>query len=156
RSRLARASQGAPELVEITHRHVCRDGDGFTMLPGFQSFQHIERGALLATDASGEIRATDDRILLMPRYQPQGEDGFFLARRVHPAWLGVSAVLRRTPLPRWLTRLPGVTARGGGAVDVDPRVARVLVRELMHLAGYRLKHSDATRLTFTTRIEREG
>jgi succinylglutamate desuccinylase len=50
------------------------------MLPGFRSFQRIEAGEILATDGKGEVRSPETGLLLLPLYQPQGEDGFFLVR----------------------------------------------------------------------------
>lgn len=76
------AGAGLPRAVAICHRHVIRPGDAFCMGPGFHSFQRVEQGQLLAHDRHGEIRAPLSGRLLMPLYQPQGEDGFFLAEEV--------------------------------------------------------------------------
>jgi len=69
-------------VVEITHRHVVEPGDDFEMLGGFAGFDRIEAGQIVAHDRRGPVRAPDSGLMLMPRYQPQGEDGFFLAREV--------------------------------------------------------------------------
>jgi len=42
----------------------------------------VRAGTLLARDKAGEIRAREDGIVVMPLYQGQGEDGFFLGRAV--------------------------------------------------------------------------
>jgi succinylglutamate desuccinylase len=42
----------------------------------------VAAGTLLARDDGGEIRAPFDGLLLMPLYQAQGSDGFFLGREV--------------------------------------------------------------------------
>ena len=57
------------------------------MLPGFRNFQPVEKGQLLAHSGPGlaaEVRAPWTGILIMPRYQGQGLDGYFLGRPVDP------------------------------------------------------------------------
>jgi len=80
RAALARSAQGASRIVEVRHRHVVEPGDGFEMLPGFHSFDPVVAGQVLAHDRRGPIRAPEAGVVLMPRYQGQGEDGFFVAR----------------------------------------------------------------------------
>lgn len=80
RAALARESHGSPRVYEVRHRHVVVPGDGFEMLPGFESFDPVEVGQILARDRRGPIRAPESGVILMPRYQGQGEDGFFIAR----------------------------------------------------------------------------
>ena len=50
------------------------------MEPGFANIQSIAAGTLLARDRGGEIRAHEDCLVVMPLYQGQGDDGFFLGR----------------------------------------------------------------------------
>lgn len=69
----------APMIFEICHRHVVKSGDFFVMRPGFKSFQPVHQNQVLAECDGVPIRSPADAVLLMPRYQPQGEDGFFLA-----------------------------------------------------------------------------
>jgi succinylglutamate desuccinylase len=52
------------------------------MQPDYKNFQAVEKGELLALDKHGEIRADEDGLILMPLYQKQGDDGFFLVRRI--------------------------------------------------------------------------
>ena len=73
-----------PPVVEVCHHHVIREGDEFVMEPGFTNFQPVERGQVLARDRRGPIRAAESGQILMPLYQGQGTDGFFLVRRVRP------------------------------------------------------------------------
>lgn len=82
RALLETASQGRPRCVEVVHRHVIADGDAFEMLPGFASFDPVREGQLLARDQRGDVVASREGLLLMPRYQGEGEDGFFLAREL--------------------------------------------------------------------------
>ena len=48
------------------------------MNPGYSNFQMVKKGDLLAEDKNGEIRAPNSGILLMPLYQKQGQEGFYI------------------------------------------------------------------------------
>ncbi|MFT4711063.1 MAG: putative deacylase, partial [Planctomycetota bacterium] len=106
RARLRQAAAGAPAIVEVLHRHGTHPEDGFVMAPGWVNFQPVVRNGKLATDDRGEILAPLTGRLLLPRYQAQGDDGFFLSRDVRPMWLNLSAWLRRRQLDRFLHWLP--------------------------------------------------
>lgn len=153
RARLAEAGQGLPGVIEIRHRHVCLDDDGFVMLSGFRSFQPITKGQRLAFDARGDIHAPQGGLLMLPRYQGKGEDGFFVARPVRRFWLDLSARLRRARADRLLTRLPGVSPHPDrvGAYLVDPRIARVKVTDVFHLLGFRQIRPEGGMLAFSRR-----
>lgn len=69
-------------VVEVRHRHVVEEGDDFEMLGDFVGFDPVEAGQVVARDRHGLIRTPEAGIMLMPRYQDQGEDGFFVAREV--------------------------------------------------------------------------
>ena len=88
-------NQERPRAVFVVHRHGIAHGDHFQMEPGFRNFDPVRRGDLLAHDASGEIRAPRDALLLLPLYQGEGDDGFFLAVHVTNTWLATSAIARR-------------------------------------------------------------
>jgi len=79
---LREAADTLPLLTELTYVHrIRRDGrDGFTMKPGFENFRKVSKGMPLATDNNGEILCPSDGYLLMPLYQKQGDEGFFLIR----------------------------------------------------------------------------
>lgn len=80
RELLQRLSATLPEWFEIFHIHRRKPSDEFRMLPGFRSFQPVSKGECLAWDQSGEIRSPADGMILLPLYQEQGTDGFFLIR----------------------------------------------------------------------------
>ncbi|MFA5668105.1 MAG: succinylglutamate desuccinylase/aspartoacylase family protein [Balneolaceae bacterium] len=69
-----------PHKVEYVYKHIIEDGDEFVMKSDFKNFDIIRKGDLLAEDKNGEIRALVDGYLLMPLYQKQGNDGFFIIR----------------------------------------------------------------------------
>lgn len=82
RSRLEKSRGGLPRMMEIYSRHPITPADQFKMMPGYRNIQRIRRDELLAHDRNGEVRAREDGILLMPLYQAQGEEGFFLGREI--------------------------------------------------------------------------
>jgi len=90
-----RAVTGRPRVVEIRYRHAIDERDEFRMELGFENFQPVRRGELLAHQASGAVYAGETGLILMPLYQKLGEDGFFLGREVAPFWLRLSGVLRK-------------------------------------------------------------
>ncbi|HMQ48974.1 MAG TPA: succinylglutamate desuccinylase/aspartoacylase family protein [Saprospiraceae bacterium] len=77
---LIRFSAHLPKVCDLVYRHPIAPDDAFKMQPGYQNFQAIQRGELLAHDRHGPIYAPEDGYILMPLYQAQGEDGFFLLK----------------------------------------------------------------------------
>ena len=75
-----------PKAIRADYRHRILAGDTFCMLPGFASFDYVHKGLQLAEDRHGDIRVPHDGYLLMPLYQGQGEDGFFIGH-VEPTGL---------------------------------------------------------------------
>lgn len=74
-------SRNLPESVELIYQHIIEEGDQFAMRPGFRNFQYVKKGEWLANDREGKIRAECDGYLIMPLYQDQGDDGFFVVRK---------------------------------------------------------------------------
>ncbi len=73
-------SKDLPKVAEMLKVHPVAPEDHFRMLPGFKNFQSIKAGDLLAEDRNGNIISPYDSHILMPLYQQQGEDGFFLIK----------------------------------------------------------------------------
>jgi len=96
RDRLAAAASGLPSAIEIGFVHRLQPDEEFTMLPGFQNFQPVTQGELLAHAGPGlatEVRAPWTGLLIMPRYQGQGLDGYFLGRPASPTPLDARATV---------------------------------------------------------------
>lgn len=132
-------SSGLPRMLEARARHSVSPEDGFRMRKGFKNFHPVQRGELLAGDTTGTIRAPMSGWLFMPLYQPQGEDGFFIARRASRIFMRLSKFLRPLRLHRIIHLLPGVS-RSEAEVDafvVNPKVARLLAHEVFAMLGYR-------------------
>lgn len=67
-----------PHKVEFLYKHIIEPEDRFEMRPGFKNFDRIQKGDWLANDRHGKILAQHSGYILMPLYQKQGEDGFFI------------------------------------------------------------------------------
>lgn len=132
-------AKGLPRMLEARARHSVSAEDGFRMRKGFTNFQPIQRGELLAGDASGTIRAPMTGWLFMPLYQPLGEDGFFVVRRAGRVFMRLSRLLRPLKLHKLIHLLPGVQRSEAGvdAFIVNPKVARLLAHEVFAMLGYR-------------------
>lgn len=136
---LRRQTQHLPAVMEIRRRHPVEAGDGFKMRPGFRNFQLIEAGELLADTHEGQVLAEESGRILLPLYQGQGNDGYFLGRSVSRFWLRVSYLLRRLHVHRLASWLPGVRRDPDhdACFIVDKHVARFFPLQIMHLMGFR-------------------
>jgi hypothetical protein len=108
---------------------------------------------LLARDRHGDIRAPEAGLMLMPLYQSQGTDGFFLVREVRPFWLDVATYLQRLRLEKVLPWLPGIRRHPmlPETLLVNPRIARWFVIELFHLLGFRRQRPEGEHLVVSRR-----
>jgi succinylglutamate desuccinylase len=73
-------SKNLPKVSELIMCHSITEEDQFVMIPNYKNFQRIKKGELLAYDKDGPIYAESDGLILMPLYQPQGDDGFFVIK----------------------------------------------------------------------------
>ena len=76
-------SKDLPKIAALIKVHSIGLLDDFRMLPGFNNFQPVQSGEHLANDRHGAILSPEDGLILMPLYQPQGSDGFFLIKEVN-------------------------------------------------------------------------
>ena len=79
---LGSAYRGLPRVLESTYRHPIEPRDRYRMRPGFRNFQRVRAGDVVGDDRHGEVAAPNSGRLLMPLYQEQGEDGFFVVREI--------------------------------------------------------------------------
>lgn len=70
------------KTFEIVHRHGLKNSDDFKMEPGYENFQPIKKGEVLAIQNGEEVISEWDAYIFMPLYQPQGNDGFFVVDEV--------------------------------------------------------------------------
>jgi len=71
-----------PRAVRVLHRHEIHPKDYFHMKPGFENFQRVRQGELLAEDKQGLINSPMNGFIFMPLYQNTGNDGFFIVEEV--------------------------------------------------------------------------
>ena len=71
-------SRDLPKFVQLIDSHTISAADEFKMFGNFRNFQPVRKGEILAKDRNGFIVAPQDCRILMPLYQTQGSDGFFL------------------------------------------------------------------------------
>lgn len=136
---LAAVDPDLPPVVEHVHRHPVRPTDQFRMRPGFTGFERIERGQILADDVQGPIVAHRSGRILMPLYQAQGSDGFFITRDIPRARIMATVALRRVGAWRLLPLLPGVKRAGPDTLQVEAPGRLVLSQ--LKLFGYRRSHA---------------
>ncbi len=132
-------AMGDARIIEVRHRHAINPDDKFKMELGYVNFQPVKKGEVLASDRTGEIRAIETGLVLMPLYQAQGEDGFFLGREISPFWLTLSRVLRKLKIGDLMRFLPGVKRdlSDPETLIVNTGIARVLPLQIFHLLGFR-------------------
>lgn len=128
-----------PKILEVRYRHAITAEDAFEMLPGFNNFDTIERGQLLARDARGKITANESGLIMMPLYQKLGEDGYFIGREIAPFWIWLSGLLRGLRIGNLMPLLPGVSVskKDRDTLEIDTRVARFFSLQIFHLLGFR-------------------
>ncbi len=126
------------------------------MKAGFATFQTVRKGELLATDRHGDVRAKETCRILMPLYQGQGEDGFFLARELSSTRLRVSDALRRMQVDSVLPLLPGVHRphESGEDLHIAPQFRSALLVDVLRLMGYRKTSRSAENCFFSRRRQR--
>jgi succinylglutamate desuccinylase len=147
------AATGKPRIVEVRYRHAITEADEFRMQPGFENFQPVRRGDLLAEQKNGAVYASETGMILMPLYQKLGEDGFFLGREVAPFWLWLSGVLRRLKIGNLMHLLPGVkkSASDRDVFEIDTRIARFFPLQIFHLLGFRKRRWQGNKLVVSRR-----
>ena len=140
-------------FYEIIHRHLIKEDDKFEMLPGFRSFDTIPEGTRLASHNGKQLHTDKKSVVFMPLYQEQGEDGFFLIRKI-PKWiLKLSSAVRMVRFDSFLTFLPGINwaSPKKDKLIVNLKVARFFSKPFFHLMGYRSRTVDETHMLMNNR-----
>jgi predicted deacylase len=150
---LAKTSVDSKYVYEISYGFRIKEGDTFTMKPGFVNFQHVKKGQEMAVKNDIPIIASYTGRIFMPRYQNVGEDGFFEIRKVSSFLLRLSAVLRKIYLENLLVLLPGVRWESSkhDALIVDRKIARFFAKQFFHLLGYRSRRVNKNHLVMKNR-----
>ena len=78
RDTLARHSTDGCRHFRLAAHYRISEGEQFVMRPGYVNFQRVSKGEVLAENLFGQIASPCDGRILLPLYQSQGDDGFFL------------------------------------------------------------------------------
>lgn len=156
--RLKEHAHGAPHWSRLSGLYAIDSDEQFTMQPGFQSFDRVQAGQLLAyggPDGRSPILAPKDSLLIMPRYQGQGSDGFYLAGELPSWWRPVSRTLRRAGLRRLVPRLlgEGATLSEEGHLLTQRGPLSGARRRLLALLGYHVASTHAEGFDLRCRID---
>lgn len=71
---------GKEETYFLTEHYRIKKDERFKMKPGYINFQKVSAGEALATNEKKIIRSPCNGRILMPLYQQQGNDGFFILK----------------------------------------------------------------------------
>jgi len=71
-----------PTVTRLIYHYKILTGENFKMHPGFKNFDVIKQGDVLASNQHGPIISPCDGMILMPKYQLLGDDGFFIVDEV--------------------------------------------------------------------------
>jgi succinylglutamate desuccinylase len=81
-TRFTEKNAPAQKTFELVHRQGLKDSDVFEMQLGYENFQKIKKGELLAKHNGKEVKSQWEGRIFMPLYQAQGNDGFFVIQEV--------------------------------------------------------------------------
>jgi len=73
-------SKDLPKESMLIYKHSITPKDGFRMRPGYQNFQSIDKTEILGDDINGPVYSPVEGLILMPLYQTQGSEGFYIIR----------------------------------------------------------------------------
>ena len=73
-------AEGLPKVTRLIHHHKIHPGENFIMNPGFQNFDQVEEGQVIAQNDGKPVASPVRGLILMPKYQPLGDDGFFIVK----------------------------------------------------------------------------
>lgn len=150
---LIKASKGIASIYEVIYKYHIQDKEIFEMQDGYESFQNIKKGVLLATANGKNIYSDYNAKLFMPLYQKSGNDGFFIIRPIPKFFLKLSEFLRTIKADALLTFLPGISwhDKDLGVLKANLSVTRFMAKSIFHLFGYRNKQLDKSRLLLYNR-----
>ena len=65
---------------DVVYKYTIQEDEFFRMVSGYQNFQKITKGELLATSDGGPVISHWDGLIFMPVYHTQRQDGFFILK----------------------------------------------------------------------------
>lgn len=150
---LAKTSVDSRGIYEIFEKHEISEGDAFQMEPGFVNFQTITPDEVLATTNGLALKSNKHCKIFMPLYQAQGEDGYFLIRKIKKRFFALSEIFRKLRIDKVLPLLPGIrwASDKQDMLIVNLNIARFFATQFFHLMGYRSKRQDKNHLIIKNR-----
>jgi len=79
---LIRMSAGLPKVTRLIYHYRIAPQEQFIMNPGYKNFQPLKAGEVIAQNEKGPVTSPVDGLILMPKYQALGDDGFFIVEVV--------------------------------------------------------------------------
>lgn len=79
---LITASRDLPHYVRVIYRHDVKPEDHFHMYPGYNNFHEVYKGEPVARSGKTVVTCPASGLMLMPLYQAQGSDGFFIMEKL--------------------------------------------------------------------------
>ncbi len=76
------STENFPKISELIYVHNIEESDQFKMNQGYVNFQKIVEGEILGVDVNGDVRSPHAGYIMMPLYQTQGDEGFFITKLV--------------------------------------------------------------------------
>lgn len=140
-------------FFEVKHRFGISSADHFSMNPGYHNFREISETEPLAIYRDNIVPAPLTGRIFMPLYQEQGDDGFFVVRRIPNRRIRRSAFLRRIRFQRFLPLFPGISRHPEHEhmLIVDPKSFRRWGPSLLNVLGFRRMSRDGKQLIFFKR-----
>lgn len=71
-------SKNKKNLYKVKYIHLISESDNFLMKPNVINFQNVKKGEVLGSDKNGDVISPFDGKILMPLYQEQGREGFYI------------------------------------------------------------------------------
>ena len=146
------------DFYKIDYKYTIKPFENFKMVFGFSNFQEIIKDELLAHSNKNKVLASLNGKIFMPLYQKKGEDGFFIISKISEFWIAISSVFRKIHFHHLLKLLPGVSSAKNKpyTLNVNPKIAKFLAKEIFHLFGYRKKVITSNKLHFIKRDRKES
>lgn len=150
---LVNSSKGTTDYFKLIYRYEIQGSENFIMKPGFINFQQIKKGQHLAESNGRKIESPENGKILMPLYQKQGNDGFYIVKEINRIWIDLSGYLRKTRLNMMVSYIPFITG-----LKKHPELFAIrrsffagYFVDLMHLFGYRKKRELCNLIIFGRR-----
>lgn len=135
---LRKAAGGITDYYQLRYRYGIAEDEQFVMKPGFVNFEDISKGQYLAESKKEKVFSPENGKILMPLYQKQGNDGFYIVRKINIIWIEISGILRKIDFTKWIRHLPGIYNLKNRKQILAIRKSSIseFIVNIMHLLGY--------------------